>query len=324
LTDPYVRIKSFWTTLLSRDDFERMLSADSLASAVKAIAYKPLGTALYNVIARKAFSFVDLDKAMAELNEQRIAALTNIVNGRARKTLEHFTALFDFVNLYHVVLNLSSGGRASLIYPFGKLSSLDLSSISSLSDLLKKLPEDLFSVALKIRDLGMREPIKLLTVFQMLKPEFTDDDSVKLVYAFLRDSLMLKTCLSAKVDLRDYYVTLYTMAFSDYVKLCSAPELASLPPLLHGIRPYYSLLASILSDIFGKIRASPITVDLGIALFTISLSADLITTVEQVAVRTNLLYLGETMLARTALASIDSGIFVEELKEVVRVWWPLQ
>jgi len=323
LTDPYERIKSFWTTLLSRDDFERMLSADSLVSAVKAIAYKPLGTALYNAIARKTFSFVDLDKAIADFNEQRIAALANLVDGRTRETLEHFTALFDIVNLYYVVVNLSSGGKASLIYPFGRLSSLDLSNISSLSDLLEKLPGDLLSIALKIRDLGVREPLKLLTIYQILKPEFTSDESVKLVYAFLRDLMMLKTCFSAKIDLRDYYATLYTMAFPDYVKLCSTPELAGLPPLLHGIRPYYSLLASILSDIFRKIRASPVTMDLSIALFTISLSADLITTVEQIAIRTYLLYLGETMLARTALASIDSGIFVDGLKEVVRVWWLL-
>jgi len=323
LTDPYGRIKSFWTTLLSRDDFERMLSADSLASAVKAIAYKPLGTALYNVIARKTFSFVDLDKAMAEFNEQRIAILSNLVDSRTRNTLEYFTALFDVVNLYYIVVNLSSGGKASLIYPFGSLLSLDLSSISSLSDLLEKLPGDLVNLALKIRDLSVREPLKLLTIYQMLKPEFTDDEHVKLVYAFLHDLMMLKTCLSAKIDLRDYYVTIYTMAFPDYVKLCSAPELAGLPPLLHSIRPYYSLLASILSDIFKVVRASPATVDLGIALFMISLSADLITTVEQIAVRTYLLYLGETLLARTALASIDSGIFVDELKEVVRAWWPL-
>jgi len=323
LTDPYVRIKSFWITLLSRDDFERMLSADSLASAVKAIAYKPLGTALYNVIARRVFSFVDLDKAIAEFNEQRITTLAKLIDRRTRETLEQFTALFDIVNLYYIVVNLSSGGKASLIYPFGRLVSLDLSSISSLSDLLGKLPEDLLSITLKIKDLGVREPLKLLTIYQMLKPEFTGDESVKLVYAFLRDLMMLKTCLSAKTDLRDYYVTLYTMAFSDYVKLCSVPELAGLPPLLHSIRPYYGLLASILSDIFKVIRVSPTAVDLGIALFMISLSADLITTVEQVTVRTYLLYLGETVLARTTLASIDSGIFVDGLKEVVRAWWPL-
>lgn len=315
----YSTLKGSWTKIVGREEIASMLSAQDLASAVKAIASKPIGASLYEVASRGACSFYELDRRLLSFNSERVERTFRDLEERDRAPVDFLSSLFDVANLYFSLVLISSNRRAAAIYPAGKLSAIDLSSVSSVEELRGALRGALSEVLDRLLLANLSDLSNLLVAYGYLRPRFAPDPLVRRVVGFVRDAMLVRACLSVE-QRPSAGVHLMTMSISEFEELCSSRELSALVQALRGISPMYSEFGEILSDLF-SVRKSLELFDLGVALHAVNYSSDLISSLEHVSLRTYLLFLAETFLVRMALSLVDSKLLTDRFREVVSRWW---
>ncbi|MEM0380825.1 MAG: hypothetical protein QXP71_05805 [Desulfurococcaceae archaeon] len=316
----YALLKSTWSNIVNREELLQMLNTQDLTSATRSIINKPIGTVLYEVVSKKTFSLNELDYRLTSFNNERIMSIYSKISGKEKKLIDNLNTIFDTINLYYIALFIQNGKRASVIYPIGRLSNIELSNINNFDSLRNIIPIDLVKTLDLILSTNIVDLTNLITIFSNLKP-ITEDLSVKRVLSFIRDSVLIKTCLLIK-QLPATGLSVLTMYLSDFENICNLRDLKTLPQILHSLNPLYAGFSELLNDIF-SIKCSFELLDLAIILYSLNISSDLINNLERVVLRTYLLYLSEAMIIRMILSLIDSNMYIDRFRDIVSKWWPL-
>lgn len=317
-TYTYSLLKSTWMNIVNREELLSMLSTRDLTSAVKTIVNKPVGSVLYDTVSKNIYSFNELDNRLVCFNNERILSIYRKLDYNEKQLINNLNTLFDITNLYFTIVLINSSRKASLIYPAGLLSTIDLSSIDSISSLKNNLPSYLSEIVDILLSSNISDLSNLVTIYTRYRI-FNRDHLINKVIGFLHDSLLIKTCLFTK-QTPTTGVSLSTMYISDFENICSIREIKTLPQILHGINPIYSGFSELLSELF-SIKDSYELIDLAIVLYSTNLSSDLIYTIEHVVIRTYLLFLAEAMVIRIILQLIESKLYIDKFRDIVSKWW---
>jgi len=319
----YAKLKTFWVNILSRSNFEEMLRSDNVETAVKSIAHKPIGVALYEVVSKNTYSLRDLDIKLSEFNHNRLKQLRELVDWRERIYLDLFDAFFDTLNLYFIMLNLKYSRPGAVIYPVGRLVDLDLESVKSIDDLEAILPESLQYIYDKLKLVNIENVSNVfMIVDSIIDRGLIENPLLVRIYGFLHDILLVKTCFFT-VEPPAYTPHLYTLTLNEFSEACSVRELQGLTRVLQGFNPLYNRFSSVLNDLFSNVKVSFEIFDLAVFLHLVNETSDLIYGLNQVALRTYLIFLSEVLLTRTVLSAIDSKMYIDGLKSIVSKWWIL-
>lgn len=316
----YTLLKNSWISIVSKEELLSMLSAEELHSAIKSVINKPIGTALYDIVSKNIFNLNEVEYKLTSFNNERLINTYNRLGTREKKLIDKLNELFDITNLYFALLLINTGRRVSIIYPIGRLAIVDWRDVNDIDTFRRNIPRELVEVVDSILSLNISDLSNLLSIYTRIKP-ITSDLLINRVLMFLRDSILVKTCMFVK-QIPAKGVSLLTMYSSDFENICSTRDLKILPQILQGINPLYSGFSELIIDLF-SIKESYELIDLGIVLYSLFISSDLIDTLERVVIRTYLLYLSEAMIIRMILSLIDSKLYVDRFRDIVTKWWPL-
>ncbi len=317
----YAKLKNYFLQFLTREDFNAMLSADSVESAIKSIVEKPLGARLYESIRLKTYGLNDLYRVIDRFNNERIEYIMRQVSKKDRKVLEAFNRIFDTINLWSILSCLRRGRPPSTIYPLGKTFSLDLSKVKDLEQLNKILPAELRDIIDYFNIYSVEDLYSIIRIYEKLREYKYMDFRVKKLYGFIRDSIFLRMCLSLE-QIPSWLPTLAMFTYEEVIEACSVKELNNLPNVIHGFNPVYSGFGDLLSDLF-RINPSYELFDLGIFLYASNLSNDLLYSDAETVVRIYIVGITEAFITKTVLGALHSGLNIDELKNIVQRWWVL-
>ncbi|MET1159934.1 MAG: V-type ATPase subunit [Thermoprotei archaeon] len=318
----YTYFERYLKHLLTREDFNTMLSADSIETAIKNIVEKPLGTILYDIIRRETYELSELYNALEKYNYARLSEIKRSLKEEDRRVLNAFDKLFDTLNLWNIVSCINNNRKPSIIYPLGETYGLDLSGINSVEKLVKILPVELTDIIDYLREYGVEKLSSIIRVYSKFDDYKYMGVRTRRIYGLIRDGLLIRMCLAIEGrEELDNISKLLTLSREEFIEICNS-KLENLPSIFHGMSPLYSEMGNVLSSLF-KMGVSPEIFDLGLFLYASSITNDLLSSNEEVATRIYVLSIGETLLARTVLATLHLGMFTDVLRDTILKWWPL-
>lgn len=314
-------LRNYFLHILSKSDFNSMLTSDTIESAIKTIVEKPIGMQLYEVVRGERFSLGELYKVVDKYNADRVNLLKRSLDGEYRLLIESFEKLFDVINLWSILFNLVRGRKPAIIYPFGRIYSSKYIDVKSVDELYGVIPDDLIEIAKHYIMYGVENLESIVRVLDKIRDQAITGFRVRKVYGFIRDSLLLRFCMALEHK-RDLNPSTIVLTSEEYSEACNAGSLKDLASIIRGFNPLYSGFSELLEDLF-RIMTSYELFDLGILLYAISLTTDLISSDQELLIRIYLMYGGETLLVKVVLGSIHSELFKDELKSIIQRWWPI-
>lgn len=317
----YATLKNYFLHFLSREDFNSMITAGNIEDAIKSIVDKPVGNKLYEVIRLKSYSLDDLYKELDRFSYTRIVNIMKNIESRDKRLLEAFNRLFDIINIWSILVSLNKGRKPSPIYPVGIVSFLDLSKIEDQNELLKLLPGYLLDVIKYFNIYGLNDPYSIIKVYEQYRVYPFMDYRVRRIYGFIRDSILIRICLSLK-QLPSELPSTIMFTYDELIEACNVKEFSNLPNIISGFNPMYSGFGDLLSDLF-KIMPSYELFDLGILLYASNITNDLLYSDTENIVRIYIIGLAEILLTKTVLSTIHSGLYIDEMKNIIQRWWVL-
>ena len=309
------------STIATRKELDEMLSQKTVSDAVKIIGNKPIGLRLYESIKTGKKELRKLSREISILNNERIALLRKISENNSF-IIDAFNELFDIINISVMIGYVMKGLKPEPIYPVGKASVLDIEQVRDINEFIENLPQELHSYASMIADKTSGGYSAIPYGFSLIKT-YIHNKLVRTLYGLYHDLLLLKTC-SILERTPETLPSLYVVTRDEFTNACSATkDIDNLTTMVRSSNPIISGFAEILNDM-KRLDRSMIPYDLAVALYVSNIASKTTAAGLQEAIaKTYVLFVGESMLVRAVLASIEAGTLVSELKEIIDKWWSL-
>ena len=307
--------------IATRKELDEMLSQKTMSDAVKIIGNKPIGLRLYESIKTGKKELRKLSREISILNNERIALLRKISENNSF-IIDAFNELFDIINISVMIGYVMKGLKPEPIYPVGKASVLDIEQVRDINEFIENLPQELHSYASMIADKTSGGYSAIPYGFSLIKT-YIHNKLVRTLYGLYHDLLLLKTC-SILERTPETLPSLYVVTRDEFTNACSATkDIDNLITMIRSSNPIISGFAEILNDM-KRLDRSMIPYDLAVTLYVSNVASKTTAAGLQEAIaKTYVLYVGESMLIRAVLASIEAGTLVSELKEIIDKWWSL-
>ncbi len=307
--------------IATRKELDEMLSQKTMSDAVKIIGNKPIGLRLYESIKTGKKELRKLSREISILNNERIALLKKISENNSF-IIDAFNELFDIINISVMIGYVMKGLKPEPIYPVGKASVLDIEQVRDINEFIENLPQELHSYASMIADKTSGGYSAIPYGFSLIKT-YIHNKLVRTLYGLYHDLLLLKTC-SILERTPETLPSLYVVTRDEFTNACSATkDIDNLITMIRSSNPIISGFAEILNDM-KRLDRSMIPYDLAVTLYVSNVASKTTAAGLQEAIaKTYVLYVGESMLIRAVLASIEAGTLVSELKEIIDKWWSL-
>ncbi len=309
------------STIATRKELDEMLSQKTVSDAVKIIGNKPIGLRLYESIKTGKKELRKLSKEISILNNDRIALLRKI-SEKNSSIIDAFNELFNIINIAVMIGYVMKGLKPEPIYPVGKTSALDIEQVRDINEFIENLPQELHSYASMIADKTGGGYSAIPYGFSLIKTDI-QNKLVRTLYGLYHDLLLLKTC-SILERTPETLPSLYVVTRDEFTNACSATkDIDNLITMIRSSNPIISGFAEILNDM-KRLDRSMIPYDLAVTLYVSNIASKTTAAGLQEAIaKTYVLFVGESMLVRAVLASIEAGTLVSELKEIIDKWWLL-
>lgn len=312
--EKYLRIAS--TTFLSRNDLEQMLSSRTIEEAVDRVAHRPLGSILKREFEGRKLSLEEIFKVIFKYYLDRRRSLYQNT-GSLNKILEVFDEVFDAVNIVSYVVVERAKGRCIAPLPFGKFVSIVYEKGSDVDKLLKEEFEEKYKLIRSKSIGGYTDLINIINT--KMPPEFGLDYELRKTYGFLRDSVLLRTCIvmgeePAKIPL------LYSLMRDQFYSICRVKDLKELPHVTKGLNPLYDVFSEALHDVF-NLHVGLETFDLAVFLTIHYLTQCLNQNLKQMVAKTYLQLVTESVMLRLVLSCLEANLYLDEVKSLVNKWW---
>ncbi len=309
------------STIVTRKELDEMLSQKTMSDAIKIIGSKPIGLRLYESIKTGKKELRKLSREISILNNERIALLKRI-SEKESFTIDAFNELFDIINISVMIGYVMKGLKPEPIYPVGKASALDIERVRDINEFIENLPQELHSYALMIADKTGGGYTAIPYGFSLIKTDI-QNKLARTLYGLYHDLLLLKAC-SILERTPETLPSLYVVTRDEFTNACPASkDIDNLITMIRSSNPIINGFAEILNDM-KRLDRSMIPYDLAVTLYVSNIASKTTAAGLQEAVaKAYVLFVGESMLVRAVLASIEAGTLVSELKEIIDKWWLL-
>ncbi len=304
------------TRFLSRKDFENILSSSNVENAVKSIINKPLGLKLYDEMRTRKYGLTELLGIIDRYEYTKLKELYNNSPAKMKKVFSIFQQLYDVFNTYSYVLSIIIGEKPSILFYFGNYpETIDRDGNIT----IEKLPRKLQSIIRKSIKLKHVEISDIISMLPLKHEVFSLPLNTRIVYGVFHDFFISKLCISGYNVEPRYTVVIDNSILRD---ICNQSSISGFLSILRVGNTYMTAYGEILELLNRKIKTMNI-IDIASLIFGFSRAKSLLKTEEDIATRAIVLSLGEALLTKYSLISVDTGYFQDLVKDIVNRWWPL-
>lgn len=300
---------------LSRRDLESMLTSSSIPEAISKVSYRPLGAKLMNVVEKKFYDLRELFKVMDSFYiEEKLKLL---VYAEGARIIDDLDNVFDLINAVAVARSLEQGREITPPLPFGK--SALLTHVAK--EIRRGVAGEFNALVKEVRARRITHIVELLGLAPRLSEEYTLDYGLKKIFGFLRDSVLIPICVSSETE-PPQVPLLLSLSREDFMNICRVKNLAELPRLFNGLNPTYDKFSEVLVDVY-RTQVSFESYFLALFIATQFFAQNLKLKHEHVAARDYLLMSSESVILRWILTCLESGLFIDESRNILSKWWSI-
>ncbi len=311
----YAFLKIASSYFLTSKDYINMLSAPNVEQALKTIIDKALGLYVYTSLQETGrYGLLDIFKHIDLYEAGRVRTVYVKSDGKTRNIIDRLSSLADAINFYVVMREILNDRKPTPLLPLGYIP--QAVGKDGLDPYL--LPRSIRLLYMNSLNTRRLEPSSICSIVP--SRNFVADLPIEArnVYGVVHDFFMLKLCIEHDVEPR--YLTV--MNRSSFKEACGQKGFEGLLNVLRTGNPVMNNMANLL-EIIHRSHGVEYPLILSSLLLSANMTRSLIHGEEASAVKLFILSLGESILTRYVLVSIDSGFLIDLTKRLVEEWWPL-
>ncbi len=312
---PYTVLKNALSYTLTRRDYENILSSRSVDQALKNLVDKAVGIYIYTGLQEMGrYTLRDVFELIDKYESLKINNAYKKAGRKARLVFNELKRFIDAINMFIVATELIHDRKPTFLLPLSHLSlaagegKIDFYSLPRITRLvlMEALGRHGFDPSMIQSLIPARSFLSLLS-----KP-------ARNVYGILHDAFSLKLCMEYNVD----PVYLVVMDRDSFREACGQKSLTGLLNVLRTSNIFTSMISDFIQMASRYYKGRHILVVSSI--FTASReTVSLIRREADIALKLFVLSIGEAILLRYALISVDSGFLSDFTREIITGWWPL-
>ncbi len=312
---PYTVIKNTLSYTLTRRDYENILNSRSVDQALKTLLDKAIGLYIYTGLQergrytlRGVFELIDKYESVKIDNAYRKSGR------KARLVFDELRRFIDAVNAFIVATELIHDRKPTFLLPLSHLGfavkdgEIDFYSLPRITRLvlMEALSKRGFDPS------SIRSLIPTHSFISLLS------NPARSIYGILHDTFSLKLCMEYNVE----PVYLVVMDRDSFREACGQKSLTGLLNVLRTSNVFTSMISDFIQMASRYYKGRHLL--LISSIFTASReTVSLIRGEADLALKLFILSIGEAVLLRYALISVDSGFLSDFTRKIVSGWWPL-
>lgn len=313
---PIAYVKTDMTRFLTRKDFENMLSASDVEQAIKTIIDKPIGLKIYEEMKTRRHNLAELLGIIDEYEYMKLKQIYANSSSAMKRVFNLFRRLFDTFNTYTYIPSIIISEKPSLLFYFGSYpETID----SEGKIIVDKLPREVRFIIRESISTKRIDVSKILSILPSKQTVTSLPINTRIVYGVFHDFFISKLCMSGYSIEPKYTIVVDDSILRD---ICNQTSIDGLLNILRAGNTYMNAYSEILALLQRKVKTINI-IDLASLIFGFSRAKALINTEEDIATRSIVLSLGEGLLTKYSLVSVDTGYFRDLVRDIINRWWPL-
>ncbi|WFO75522.1 hypothetical protein J4526_01080 [Desulfurococcaceae archaeon MEX13E-LK6-19] len=307
--------------ILKRDEFEHFIESHDLISAIKSIAYKPIGSYLGKLTVI-GISLENIDKVLEEYTRDTLLFVYDNTPTHHKQVLYDIEKPYDLMNLSIMYSSLREGNKAVPVFPAGTIY-VGGKKVEDEKDILEIVRELGLTQKLEAHIIEQARPeVLILKGFEVLQKIYfkLKDNVLKRIYGLIYDYALVRSISALG---REYVeqISVNPILISREVIDLIGREKVSYESIIESVVKHDDILKSIYSDVSMLARGFT-ALDYTHAInMLVSSSNTIMPGTPHPYIRALLLVRAESIFMRLSILALLGYVEKDLVKNIINRWW---